>query len=309
MSKKLHVKNRKIAVVICATIIVCLGVYLAFQNANFAVLNPRGSIADQQLKLMINATLLMLVVIIPVFVLTFMITWKYRAGNKKAKYSPDMDGNRLFEVTWWLIPLAIIIALSTIIWKSSYALDPYRPLESSKKPVRVQVIALEWKWLFIYPDENIVTVNQLQIPVGTPVNFEITSDAPMNSFWIPQLGGQVYAMAGMTTKLHLDANKPGDYQGSSANISGEGFSGMRFIARASSEQDYKKWAENIRGNGNKLDFTDYNNLAKPSKNNAPAAYTESDQNIYDKVIMKYMSPGKQEPKPSEHFENEGAHHY
>lgn len=284
-------------------------VFLLLQGHSFPVLDPKGTVAAQQKHLIINVTLLMLVVVIPVFVLTFFIAWKYRAGNKKARYMPEWDNNRAAEVTWWLIPLAIIIAISIMIWKSSHALDPRRPLESNKKPVKIQVVALQWKWLFIYPEQNIATVNFVQFPEDTPVNFEITSDAPMNSFWIPQLGGQIYAMAGMTTRLHLDASEQGDYKGSSANISGEGFAGMKFTARASSESDFNKWAASAKNSSGPLGFDEYQKLAQPSKNSPVATYLESDQNLYDKIIMKYMRPNKQEKLPAEQHNNMGGHHY
>ncbi len=260
------------------------------QNSNIAVLNPKGLIATQQRDLIITATLLTLIVVIPVFILTFFIAWKYRAGNPKAKYTPDWDHHKGLEFAWWAIPSAIILVLSVITWTSTHELDPYKPIQSTKKAVTIQVVALQWKWLFIYPEQNIATVNYIQFPEDTPINFEITADAPMNSFWIPQLGGQVYAMAGMKTKLHLMAGETGSYHGSSANLSGEGFSGMRFEAKATSGADFDAWVKTTQQSSNALTPASYHELSEPSQNNPVTVYSRSTPGLYDDIIMKFMSP-------------------
>lgn len=258
---------------------------------NFEVLNPAGAVASQEKHLMVVALLLSGIVIIPVFILLFGFAWKYRETNKKPQtYTPDNDGNRLLETIWWLVPTALLAVLSVVIWQSSHSLDPYKALAADAKPINVQVVALDWKWLFIYPDENIASVNYLAIPVNTPINFTITADAPMNSLWIPQLGGQVYAMSGMSTQLHLVADKAGDYNGSSANISGKGFSGMRFKTHATSDMAYTQWVDSVRNGSPKLDMAAYKKLAQPSENNAPAMYALADSNLYDTILMKYMGP-------------------
>ena len=258
---------------------------------NLAVLNPKGTIADQQRQLIITATLLMSVVVLPVFALTFGIAWRYRAGNKKARYSPELSGNRWAEAIWWLIPLAIIMVLAGIVVVSSHSLDPFKPLSSAKKPLKVQVISLQWKWLFLYPDLHVASVNYLPAPVDTPLDFELTSDAPMNSFWVPQLGGQIYTMSGMSTQLHLMASQTGDYAGSSANISGDGFAGMRFTTHVTSQADFDAWAQKTAASSQQLTLDAYNDLAKPSSNVAPASYAfpAAYDSLYDTVIMKYMS--------------------
>lgn len=261
------------------------------QGSDIAVLNPRGEIAQKQYNLIVFTSALSLIIVIPVFAMTTWIVWKYRIGNTKAKYNPDWDHSKTAEAIWWMVPLALIAVLAVVTWKSSHELDPYKELASTKKPVTVQVIALQWKWLFIYPEENIASVNFLQIPEDTPINFDITADAPMNSFWIPKLGGQVYAMNGMQTELHLLADKPGDYPGSSANISGDGFAGMKFTARASTEADYKQWVAGVKSSSTVLDKKAYDELAKPSKNNPPAYYASSEKGLYGTVMMKYMMPG------------------
>lgn len=261
-----------------------------FGDFNFEVLNPKGVVAEQQRDLLVFTTLLSLIVILPVFFLTFYIAHTYRADNKKAKYTPEWDHSKKLEVVWWGVPLIIIGILAVITWQTTHSLDPYRPLESDTEPLTVQVVALQWKWLFIYPEQDIATVNQLVIPVNTPINFEITADAPMNSFWIPQLGGQVYAMTGMTTKLHLMANETGRFNGSSANISGEGFADMRFTVDATSNEVFDAWVASSRASNTPLDIPTYDELAKPATVEKPLAFSSRDAGLYDTILMKYMSP-------------------
>jgi cytochrome o ubiquinol oxidase subunit 2 len=288
-SLKKPTKRFKIFALILLALAVCGGVAWFFAGSSVPLLQPRGTIAEQQRNLIIFATLLSLIVILPVFVLTFYIAWKYRAGNKKARYMPDWDRNKKLEFTWWAVPCAIILVLAVIAWQTSHSLDPFRAIKSDKKSLVVQVIALQWKWLFIYPEQRIAAVNYTQFPKDTPVRFEITADAPMNSFWIPSLGGQIYAMAGMKTQLHLMADRTGTYQGSSANISGEGFSGMKFKAVASTEANFERWVAQVKQAPKVLTIDEYNKLAAPSKNNKVAYYT-SDGGLHDTVIMKYMRP-------------------
>jgi len=276
-------------IIIVLVLIVAFAVLLSRENV--AVLHPAGQIASKERDLLFVTVLLGAGVVIPVFIMLFTIAFKYRDDNpKKRKYEPDWDHSKLFETLWWGIPGVIILILGAIAWQSSHALDPYKPLDSKEKPVNVQVVALQWKWLFIYPEENIASVNFIQFPEGRPVNFQITADAPMNSFWIPKLGGQVYAMNGMSTKLHLIADHIGEYQGSSANISGEGFAGMKFIAKASSQADYDSWINKTKASADHLDMTEYNKLAAPSKDVAPKAYMLMQNDLYDKIVMKYMAP-------------------
>lgn len=265
-----------------------LAVYLS--NTNFAVLNPAGMVANQELNLIIFTVLLGLLVVLPVLVMTFVIAWKYREGNSSAKYSPDSDHNILAESLWWGIPTVIIMVLSVITWNSSHALDPHKPLKMAGAPLKVQVIALDWKWLFIYPEQDVASINYLQLPINKPVNFEITSDAPMNSFWIPQLGGQIYAMSGMSTQLNLMASKAGDYRGSSANLSGQGFSGMQFTARAGSEADFKTWVASAKHSSASLNAETYQQLRQPSQDNPAVFYSSVTPGLYDRVVMKYMMP-------------------
>ncbi len=264
-----------------------IGGYL--RHYTVAVLDPKGPVGRQEYHLIILTLLLSLIVVIPVFTLLFWFTWKYREGNR-AKYSPELDGSRLAETIWWLIPSALILVMSVIIWNSSHQLDPNKPLTSNIKPMNIQVIALDWKWLFIYPEQRIATVNFVQFPTNTPVNFEITADAPMNSFWIPQLGGQIYAMPGMSTQLHLLANQPGRFRGSSANISGHGFAGMHFIAESSSRADFTQWVQTVKHSSNQLNSDTYDHLAQASTDNPVTYYNSGPSGLYNSVITRYNGP-------------------
>lgn len=289
MGSKKSTKRLRLLSFVLLIVAACIGLVLFFASSDIPVLEPKGTIAEQQRNLIVFASLLSLVVILPVFVLTFYIAWKYRASNKKAKYAPDWDRNKKLEFTWWAIPCAIILVLAGVAWQTSHSLDPFRPIKSDKEPLTVQVIALQWKWLFIYPEQRIAAVNYVQFPKDRPITFEITADAPMNSFWIPSLGGQIYAMAGMKTKLHLMADQTGTYLGSSANISGEGFAGMKFKAVASTEANFERWVAQVKKAPTVLTIDEYNKLAAPSKNNKVTYYT-SDGGLHDTVIMKYMQP-------------------
>ena len=269
----------------------CIGVLiwmlLLARGGDISVLNPQGMIAEKQKDLIMIATLLMLIVVIPVFILAGFVIWRYREGNRKAKYSPDWAHSYLAEWIWWGIPCLIMGILGWITWKSCQELDPFKPLEMEKKPVVIQVVALQWKWLFIYPEQGIASVNFMQIPEHTPVNFEITADAPMNSFWIPSLGGQIYAMPGMRTKLHLIANEKGRFRGCSANLSGEGFAGMTFVAQAGSEEEFREWVESVRNSSDPLTLEIYRSLVEPSQNHPVVAYVLAEDKLFDHIMMSY----------------------
>jgi cytochrome o ubiquinol oxidase subunit 2 len=259
-------------------------------QANIQVLNPKGIVAEDERKLFIFTTVLGLLVVLPVFVMTFAIAWKYREGNHKARYRPDWDHSVVAETLWWGIPTMIIVLLSIVTWTTSHSLDPHKPLNSDE-PLKVQVVALDWKWLFIYPEQGIASVNYMEFPVDKPVQFEITSNGPMNSFWIPQLGSQIYAMAGMSTHLNLEADTMGDYRGSSANISGKGFAGMTFTARASSNTEFAAWVGGVQSSSSKLDMTSFKALAKPSENNPPTTYAAAAPGLYNKILLGFQLPG------------------
>ena len=267
---------------------------LLLGGCNWTLLDPVGQVGIEARNLIITATLLMLLVVVPVILMTLIFAWKYRASNKNATYAPKWSHSTKIEVVIWTVPILIIIALGVITYKSTHALDPYRPLESDVKPVTIEVVALDWKWVFIYPEQGIATVNKIVFPANTPVNFRITSDSVMNSFFIPGLGGQIYAMAGMTTKLHLIANKNAEMDGISANYSGAGFTGMKFKAIATSEEDFNAWVAEVKASPKQLDNAEYAALEKPSENNPVELYSTVTPNLFQLIIDKYegMNPGK-----------------
>lgn len=277
-------------------ILLALGVVLAaalyLRHQSIPVLQPKGIIGQKEHGLMIFTVILGFAVIIPVFIMAIAIAYRYREGNTntRVKYTPEWDTHRVAEFIWWGIPIAIIAVLSVVTWVSTHQLDPWKPVASTQKKLTVQVVSLDWKWLFIYPEQHIATVNFVQFPAGTPLDFEITSDTVMNSFWIPQLGGQIYAMPGMVTQLNLEATNPGSYNGSSANISGSGFAGMKFTAKSSSLADFNAWVQSVKHSKSQLTAATYSQLARPSEDNQPAYYNSTTSSLYDTIVLKYMMP-------------------
>ena len=251
--------------------------------------NGAGIIAQQEGTLMLEATALMLIVIVPVLFLLFFFAWRYRATNTKAAYMPDWQHSKMDELIWWAIPIEIILVLAALAWSSAHSLDPYRALNSSAPPVVVQVVSLNWKWLFIYPAQGVATVNYLAIPENTPINFQLTSDAPMNAFWIPALGGQEMAMPGMVTQLHLMSSKIGTYRGLSSNFSGDGFAGMQFPVVSMTQADFNQWVAQAKQSTSTLDWALYQKLSAPSENNPPTAYALGDPNLYTKIVAQFMA--------------------
>lgn len=259
---------------------------------NMPVLRPAGEVGAKEHGLLIFGLVLSAIVVVPTFALTIYIAWKYRESNSQPKkYSPDFDHSLLFEGIWWGIPIVIIGVLGVVAWDSAHSLDPFRPIASRAMPVTVQVVSLDWKWLFIYPERHVASVNLAEIPVNTPVDFEVTSDTIMNSFWVPQLGGQIYAMPGMITQLHEMATRQGDFLGSPANIAGKGFSRMDFTVRAVTPATYASWLKTAAASPQKLTVSNYEKLAKPS-DNVPVTYYSAVPNGFQQAIaMQYMMPG------------------
>ncbi|MBB3228535.1 cytochrome o ubiquinol oxidase subunit 2 [Luteibacter sp. Sphag1AF] len=259
-------------------------------GCKMVLFDPRGDIGAQEKHLILVSLGLMLAVVIPVIALTLYFFWRYRETNTEATYSPDWAHSTRIEVVVWAIPCVIVAFLAVLIWRTTHSLDPYRPIESTQAPVRVDVVALNWKWLFIYPDYGIATVNQLTLPVNTPVNFRLTADSIMNSFFIPQLGSQVYAMAGMQTKLHLISDHEGVYDGRSAAYSGSGFSDMHFKTTVTSRGAFDAWVTQVRAEQNMLDKPAYRTLAQPETPGQPAIYANVDPTLFDSVVNQYMQP-------------------
>jgi cytochrome o ubiquinol oxidase subunit 2 len=261
-----------------------LGATMFLGGCNWAVLDPKGQIGIDERSIIIRATWLMLIVVIPVIVLTFVFAWKYRASNARARYSPDWDHSIAVALVMVLLPCAIVLCLSVITWRTTHELDPYRPIASDVDPINVDVVALDWKWLFIYPDLKIATVNEVAFPSNVPVNFRITSASVMNSFFIPQLGGQIYAMPGMQTKLSLIANQAGIYDGISANYSGGGFSDMKFKAIAMNSLEFGDWLAKVRASPKHLSVGTYKVLATPSEKKPVEYFSDVDGLLYERVL-------------------------
>ncbi|GBR28859.1 cytochrome o ubiquinol oxidase subunit II [Kozakia baliensis NRIC 0488] len=255
------------------------------------LLDPRGPVGLENRNVILLELGVMLCIVIPVIVMTLYFAWKYRASNTEAEYLPNWDHSTKIEFWVWTIPGVIIAILGVTALYTSYQLDPYRPIQTAesagRKPLNVEVVALDWKWLFIYPDQGIATVNQLAIPVNTPVNFRITSDAVMTSFFIPRLGSQVYAMAGMQTQLHLLASQEGDYRGEASHYSGRGFSDMKFRTLAMNDDQFNQWVDKVKSSSDTLDSADYPKVAAPQEA-APVQYFAHVQpNLFDGIVAKY----------------------
>lgn len=261
--------------------------------SDMVLMNPKGQIGLEQRSLILTALGLMLIVVIPAVVMAFVFAIKYRASNTKATYSPNWSHSSKVELVVWTVPILIIIFLATLTWKSTHALDPSKPIASEAKPVTIQVVAMDWKWLFIYPEQGIATVNEIAFPANVPVKFEITSNSVMNSFFIPQLGGQIYAMAGMNATLHLIANEPGSYKGISANFSGRGFSGMKFTAVATpDEAGFDQWVQKVKASPETLGTMEaYEQLAAPSEYHPVEYFASVKPSLYQDVIGKFMGKG------------------
>lgn len=253
------------------------------------VFDPKGLIATEQLRLLIFAGVLPLVIAVPTLAFLYYTVWKYRETNPNAAYEPDKKHGKLFNFTIWALPATFMMTLGVVMWTGTHRLEPQKAIASETKTMTIQVVALRWKWLFIYPDQKIATVNFVQIPKDTPVRFELTADdAPMSAFWIPNLGGMLYAMTGHVNPLNLEGHTPGDYQGSVAEINGAGFAKMRFTARVSSKADFDEWVEDTRLSPNVLGEPEYDKLLKPSEDEPAAFYSSFEPKLYDKVLMKYM---------------------
>jgi cytochrome o ubiquinol oxidase subunit 2 len=255
--------------------------------SSVVLFHPKGQIGLQEKRVILTTAGLMLIVVVPVIVMAPLFTWKYRASKWKAEYARQQPRAGALDAVLWLVPAAIVLALSILAWTMSHRLDPFRPIASPSRPITVQVVSLDWKWLFIYPEQQVASVNEVAFPVDVPVHFLLTSATVMNSFFIPQLGSQIYAMAGMQSELHLIANEAGTYAGISANISGVGFSGMRFAAHALSAQQFDAWVQAARGAPRRLDREEYRRLAEPSENNPVEHYSAVEPNLFSEVLGQY----------------------
>jgi cytochrome o ubiquinol oxidase subunit 2 len=248
------------------------------------LLDPIGPVASAEKTILINSTAIMLAIVIPVIVLMIAFAWWFRRGNSKATYRPDWEYSGAIELVVWSIPAMTIMLLGGIVWIGSHNLEPSEPLSSPVRPLTIEVVSLDWKWLFIYPEQGIATVNQLVVPAGTPVNFRLTSATVWNSFFVPQFGSMIYTMPRMTTQLNLQADRQGVYDGLSSHYSGEGFSGMRFKAHVVPPQQFAAWAQGARGKGLVLDGRGYAELSKPTSYVKPITYGAVAPGLYDAIV-------------------------
>jgi cytochrome o ubiquinol oxidase subunit 2 len=278
-----------------------LALALGLGGCKAVVLDPSGDIALQQRNLLLESAGLMLLIIVPVMVLTGVFAWRYRAANKSARYEPDWEHSTQLELVIWGAPLLIIICLGALTWVGTHLLDPFRPLDriaagqpvpADAKPLEIQAVALDWKWLFIYPQYGIATVNEVAAPVDRPIDFRITSSSVMNSFYVPALAGQIYAMPAMETQLHAVINKPGTYDGFSANYSGAGFSGMHFAFHGLEPAGFETWVSNIRKAGGSLDRNRYLKLERPSENVPVRTFETVDSRLFHDIVNLCVQPGK-----------------
>jgi cytochrome o ubiquinol oxidase subunit 2 len=247
------------------------------------VLDPQGPIASAERTILLNATTIMLVVVVPVIVLTLAFAWWYRASNTRASYQPNWANSGRIEFVVWSIPALVVLLLAAVAWTSSHDLDPARKLSSDLKPIRIEVVSLDWKWLFIYPDSEVATLNQVFVPAGVPIEFVFTSTNVMDAFWVPQLGSQIYTMPGMTTRLNLLAYHPGDYAGLSSNFSGDGFSDMRFVVHAVPAAVFSKWLAIAQTEGETLDAGSYSQLAQSGSDVSIKTFAKVEQGLFERI--------------------------
>jgi cytochrome o ubiquinol oxidase subunit 2 len=274
---------------------------LGLASCSGGVLDPLGPVGEGDATILINATVIMLAIVIPTILLAFWMAWRYRASNTDAEYLPHWSYSGRIEAVVWSIPILTIMFLGGLIWNGSYNLDPFRPLPSKTPPVEVQVVALDWKWLFIYPEQGIATVNQLVMPAGRPVHFSITSSSVFNVFFVPRLGSMIYAMPGMVSQLHLQADNPGELWGISAQFSGDGFPDMQFQVRSVPAGDFDAWAAGVRGAGPTLDEAAYTRLMQQTQRVPPSTYGAIDPHLFDAVTTQKIPPGPgPEPESPEH---------
>jgi cytochrome o ubiquinol oxidase subunit 2 len=259
------------------------------------VLDPQGPVSSAERLILLDATAIMLVVVLPVICMTLAFAWWYRASHSSAAYRPDWAYSGHIELTVWAIPAMVVILLASVGWISSHALDPAAPLAASPKPIRIQAISLDWKWLFIYPDEQVATVNELMVPAGVPLQFQLTSATVMSAFFVPQLGSQIYTMPGMTTHLNLEADRAGDFPGLASHFSGDGFSDMRFVVHSMPAAAYRDWLAQTRSQDRKLDRQGYAALAAAASPTPAQTYGDVTPMMFER-ILRWSAPPAPQPR-------------
>jgi cytochrome o ubiquinol oxidase subunit 2 len=256
-----------------------------------AVLDPQGVIGIAEKTILIDSLAIMLAIVVPTIAATLVFFWWFRASNTRSRYLPDWNYSGRIELIVWSIPLLVIMLLGGVAWIGSHDLDPAKPLESKTPPLEIQGVSLDWKWLFVYPNEGVAAVNQLVVPAGVPVHFSLTSASVMNAFFVAQLGSMIYTMNGMTTQLNLQADAPGTFHGISSHYSGDGFSDMHFDVRAVPPEQFAAWIEETRNTGPTLDAASYAALAKQSMNTPPFTFRAVDPGLFHDIVTQKLPPG------------------
>lgn len=293
-----RVAARASAAIVCASIL---------SGCNMGVLAPQGPIGAAQKSILIGSVVIMLAIVVPTIIATFAFSWWYRASNTKARYLPDWEYSGRIELVVWSIPALVVMLLGGVAWIGSYDLDPAKPLTSSQEPLKIQVVSLDWKWLFVYPNQGIATVNTLTVPAGVPIHFSLTSASVMNAFFIPQLGSMIYTMNGMTNQLHLQADKVGVYPGLSSHYSGGGFADMNFKVNVVSGPEFSNWVDLTSQTNVVLDAAAYSELAKQSANVKPATYRfVKDSRLFEMIVSQEIPPGPG-PRPVQPDKSEAPH--
>jgi cytochrome o ubiquinol oxidase subunit 2 len=287
-------KNIKILLGSLALVLGFLGIFYVLSSEHALTWHPKGIIARSILDLITTNFILMFIILIPTYLLLFWVVWKYCIKDESAPFEPSHTCGPLGHVLQWGLPTIIVAIMAPITWKMAHELNPYKPIESDVKPLKVQVVALNWKWLFIYPEQEIATLNYFHIPAATPIHLQLTADnAPMNSFWIPQLSGQIYSMPGMTTQLYLMADGPGVYRGHEVEINGEGYSDMTFSVKSMSEGDFEEWVKLVKTSEHHLTANVYQELKKPYVESSLFSYAGVEKELFQKIVKSYMYPMEQ----------------
>ena len=266
-----------------------------------ALLDPRGPVGRAEKLILVNSLAIMMAIVVPTIIATLACAWWFRASNKRARYLPDWEFSGRIELVVWSIPIMVILLLGGVTWLSSYDLDPAQPIASESAPIEVQVVSLDWKWLFIYPGQGVATVNELVVPAGVPLHFTLTSASVMNTFFVPQLGSMIYTMNGHATELHLQADDPGTYYGRSAHFSGDGFSDMEFSVRALPAAEFDAWIASTRASPGALDDARYGKLMQQGLEPRAIVFSAVDPGLFDRIVMQHIPPG---PGPA--LEGKGA---
>lgn len=296
MSQRVHIARR------LGRSLLLSGAVWTFAGCGGGQLSPAGPVSDAERTLFFDSLVIMLAIVIPVIIATIGFAWWYRSSNRRARRAPDFVYSGRVELVTWSIPTLVIVFLGGIAWISSHELDPARPLQSKARPLTVEVVSLDWKWLFIYPAQGVASVNRLVVPTGVPLRLLLTSATVWNAFWVPQLGSMIYCMHGMVTRLNLEASRPGVYYGESAMISGNGFAGMHFDTDAVSGREFSSWIDSSRAAGPVLDAESYRALLEPSASVRPYAYRSVPPGFFRRIALQQL-PGGQESSgvaPPEH---------